>query len=120
LLAMWQKSKIAGSPLFSVPAKKFAMGFAAPLACGIVLTIGLWRFDHYDVMPAVWMLLYGAAVVNGGAFSVRVVPVMGWLFIAAGAVQFALPVGFGNILMGVSFGLLHMIFGAVIAKRYGG
>ncbi|MGI8812116.1 MAG: hypothetical protein ACR2IH_06260 [Pyrinomonadaceae bacterium] len=120
LLAMWQKSKIAGESAFSVPAKKFAFGFAAPLVCGIVITLGLGRLGYFEIMPAVWMLLYGAAVVTGGAFSVRVVPVMGWLFIAAGAVQFMLPSGYGNIMMGASFGLMHIIFGGIIAKRYGG
>ena len=120
LLAMWQKSKIAGQSLFSVPAKKFAFGFAAPLVCGVAITLGLWSFEHYEVMTPVWMLLYGAAVVTGGAFSVRIVPVMGWLFMAAGIVQFLLPASYGNLLMGASFGLLHIIFGGVIAKRYGG
>jgi hypothetical protein len=71
-------------------------------------------------MAPTWMLLYGAAVVTGGAFSVRVVPVMGWLFIAAGAVQFMLPASYGNILMGASFGVFHIVFGAIIAKKYGG
>jgi hypothetical protein len=120
LLAMWQKSKFSGTSLFSVPAKKFAFGFTPPLICGIAITLGMWRFEHYEVMAPIWMLLYGAAVVTGGAFSVRVVPVMGWLFLAIGAVAFALPASYGNILMGASFGLLHIIFGAIIARRYGG
>ncbi len=120
LLAMWQKSKIAGSSLFSVPARKFAFGFFPPLVCGVAITLGLWRYEYFEVMAPVWMLLYGAAVVTGGAFSVRVVPVMGWLFIALGATAFALPVSYGNILMGASFGVLHIVFGAIIARRYGG
>jgi hypothetical protein len=117
---MWQKSKIAEQPLVSVPAKKFAFGFTPSLICGVVITLGLWRYGHYEMMAPVWMLLYGASVVTGGAFSVRVVPVMGWLFIACGAAAFALPAAFGDYLMAASFGLLHIIFGAVIAKRYGG
>jgi hypothetical protein len=119
-LAMWQKSKIAGLSLISAPAKKFAFGFLPPLVCGVAITIGLWRFGQFEAMAPVWMLLYGAAVVTGGAFSVRIVPVMGWMFIAVGALAFALPANMGNILMGASFGLLHIIFGAVIARRYGG
>jgi hypothetical protein len=119
-LAMWQKSKIAGTSLFSAPAKKFAFGFTPPLICGVAITLGLWRYEHYEIMAPVWMMLYGASVVTGGAFSVRVVPVMGWLFIAIGAAAFALPAVYGNLLMGVSFGLVHIIFGAIIARRYGG
>src|SRR4051812_37508458 len=91
LLAMWQKSKIAGESLLSAPSRKFALSFAPPLVAGVVLTLGLWRYDHYELMAPAWMLLYGSAVVTGGAFSVKIVPVMGWFFIAAGAAAFALP-----------------------------
>jgi hypothetical protein len=120
LLGMWQKTKISQTPLISGPSKKFAFGFTPPLLAGVAITLGLWRFEHYEIMAPVWMLLYGAAVVTGGAFSVRVVPVMGWIFMAFGAVAFALPAGFGNILMGVTFGLVHIVFGLIIARRYGG
>jgi hypothetical protein len=120
LLAMWQKSKIAKMPLLTVPAKKFAFSFTPPLICGVVITLGLWRYGQFEIMAPVWMLLYGAAVVTGGAFSVRIVPVMGWIFIAFGAIAFALPAAYGNYLMGAAFGLTHIVFGAIIARRYGG
>lgn len=120
LLAMWQKSKIAGTSLFSTPAKKFAFGFTPSLIVGVAITLGLWRYELYEMMAPVWMLCYGASVVTGGAFSVRIVPVLGWLFIALGAAAFALPPAYGNYLMGASFGLLHIIFGAIIARKYGG
>ena len=120
LLAMWQKSKIGGQSLLSVPAKKFARGFAPPLVVGVAITLGLWQQGIYYVMAPVCMLCYGAAVVCGGAFSVRVVPIMGWCFIVLGAVAFLLPTGYGNAMMAASFGGLHIVFGAIIARRYGG
>lgn len=120
LLAMWQKSKIGGQSLLSAPAKKFAMSFAPPLIVGVVTVLGVWRYGDYFEMPAICMLCYGAAVVCGGAFSVRIIPIMGWCFILLGAVTFALPSNYGNLMMGASFGLLHIIFGAIIARRYGG
>ena len=120
LLAMWQKSKLAESSLLSAPARKFAFGVAPPLIAGVAITLGLWRYEQYELMAPVWILLYGAAVVTGGAFSVRVVPVMGWIFIALGAIAFALPASYGNYLMAASFGLTHIVFGLIIARRYGG
>ena len=120
LLAMWQKAKIAGGPLVSTPAKKFARGFAPPLLCGLAITLGLWRYEYYEMMAPVWMLCYGAAVVCGGAYSVRIIPVMGWCFMVLGAAAFALPAVYGNWLMAASFGVLHIVFGGVIARRYGG
>ncbi len=120
LAALWHKASRADASLFSAPAKKFAMSFAPPLIAGVAITVGLYRFGHYESMVPAWMLSYGAAVVCGGAFSVRVVPVMGWCFIAAGVIAYVLPTEFGNIYMAATFGLLHIVFGAVIAKKYGG
>ena len=120
ILAMWQKSKLIKTPLTSAPARKFAKSFLPPLICGIVLTLGLWRFEFYEAIVAVWLLSYGAAIVCGGAFSVKIVPVMGWLFIALGAVVFLLPKGFGDEMMAASFGVLHIVFGFIIARKYGG
>lgn len=120
VLAMWQKSKIANTKLNSAPARKFAISFLPPLVCGLAITLGLWRYEHYEIMAPVWIMLYGAATVTGGAFSVRVVPIMGWCFIAVGALGFALPADYRNILMAVAFGGLHIAGGFVIARRYGG
>lgn len=120
LLAMWQKSKIGKVPLLSAPAKKFARGFAPPLLCGVFITLGLWRLGHFEAMIPVWILCYGAAIVCGGAFSVKVVSILGWCFIALGAIAFALPIVFGNLMMGASFGILHIVFGAIIARKFGG
>lgn len=120
LLAMWQKSRIVESSLLSTPSKKFALSFAPPLIAGIAITLGLWRYEHYEMMVPVWLLCYGAAVICGGAFSVRIIPVMGWFFLTLGAAAFAMPSAFGNYLMAASFGLLHVVFGFIIARKYGG
>jgi hypothetical protein len=120
LFATWQKAKVAGVALTSAPAKKFAMSFLPPLICGVLITLGLWRFGRFEMMIPVWISLYGAAVASGGAFSVRAVPIMGWCFIALGAASFFLPASYGNTLMAASFGVLHIIFGLIIARKFGG
>lgn len=120
LLAMWQKSKMSQTSLTSAPARKFAMSFLPPLLCGVVVTLGLWRFEFYEAMVGVWLLSYGAAIVCGGAFSVKIIPVMGWLFMASGAIVFFLPRGFGDEIMALSFGALHIVFGIIIGRKFGG
>lgn len=119
-LAMWQKTKISESSLVSGPARKLIMNSLPPMLCGVFITIGLWRFGHFEMMVPVWIVCYGAAVVCGGAFSVKPVPIMGWCFMAVGAAAFFLPAGLGNTMMGVSFGLLHIVFGLIIGRRFGG
>lgn len=120
LLMMWQKSKLVEMPLTSVPAKKFARGFAPSLIAGVILTALLYLNGSFRILPAVWLTLYGTAVVSGGAYSVRTVPILGWLFITLGAISVFVPAAYGDLFMGIGFGGLHMVFGFVIARKYGG
>ena len=114
------KVRDARLPLVSGPARKFALSFVPTMIAGAVLTAVLVVRGDYALLPAVWMLLYGAAVVSAGTFSVPVVPVMGACFMGAGAVTLALPAGHGDLMMALTFGGLHLLFGGAIARRYGG
>jgi hypothetical protein len=114
------KARRFGVPLFRGAARKFGLSLAPPLLVGGVLTVALTRWGITESLPGVWMLLYGSGVATGGAFSVRAVPVLGVLFMVAGSITLFLPVAWGDWLMAASFGGLHIIFGWIIARRYGG
>jgi hypothetical protein len=106
-------------PIVSGPARKFALSFVPAMVAGAMLTIVLVSRGEYTLLPPMWMLLYGAAVVSAGTFSVRVVPFMGACFMLCGGAVLLFPT-IANVMMAVSFGGLHLAFGAAIARRYGG
>ena len=119
-LAMKRKAESAGVPWLSAPARRFLLSFTPPFLVGALLTVVLYRAALFSVIPGAWMLLYGTGVVTGGAFSVRVVPVMGLSFMLIGAVALFCPLAWGSALLAAGFGGLHLIFGFIIAKKYGG
>ena len=114
------KSRRMVQSLQSKPARRALLSFVPPLAVGAVLTAVLYRADYLQIVPGLWLLLYGAAVVTGGAFSVRIVPVMGLCFMVLGAVSLLTPAAWGDIFLALGFGLTHIVFGVAIARRYGG
>jgi hypothetical protein len=114
------KARRAGVSLVEGPARRFALGFLPPVLAGAALTWALYRGGDPGVIPGMWLLLYGAGVTTAGTFSVRVVPVMGVCFMAAGVAALLSPAAWGDVYLAAGFGGLHIIFGAAIARRYGG
>lgn len=121
-IAIWtsfSKARRAGGSLMTGPGRRFVYGMAPPLLVGALLTVLLVRMGATVAVPGVWLLLYGTGIVTGGAFSIRIVPLMGLCFMVLGAVALFYPHG-GDVFLGGGFGGLHIIFGAVIASKYGG
>lgn len=118
--AVVRKVRSARVPLLTGPGRKFLLSFSPPMLAGALLTVVFYRLGLTEVLPGVWLLLYGAAIVAGGAFSVQIVPVLGVCFMAAGALALFAPSAWSNWIMAASFGGLHIAFGIPIARRYGG
>ena len=114
------KAHRANSALLSGPGRKFLLSFAPPIVVGGLLTFALYAVGATAVLPGVWLLLYGTAIVTGGAFSVRVVPVMGFCLMSLGAAALFAPAVWGDAFMAAGFGVLQIGFGIWIARHHGG
>jgi hypothetical protein len=114
------KAHRANSTLFSGPGRKFLLSFAPPIIVGGLLTFALYAAGATGVLPGVWLLLYGTAIVTGGAFSVRIIPVMGFCLMSLGAAALLAPSAWGDAFMAGGFGVLQIGFGIWIARHHGG
>lgn len=136
--AIWWKASRHSIPLLSGQGRKFLLCLAPAIAAGMALTLAIYGFDvgpteeffvrrgridataTLKLLPGLWLLLYGAGVVSAGVFSVRPVPLFGACLMMTGIVALLTPAAWGNLWMAVGFGGLHIVFGIVIAQRYGG
>jgi hypothetical protein len=123
LLSAWaigRKAARARMSLLSGPGRKFVLSFTPSVVVGGVLTAVLFRAGLVSVLPGLWLMLYGTGVIAGGAFSVRIVPVMGLCFILCGLAAIITPPEWNDALLALGFGGLHIGFGIAIARRHGG
>jgi hypothetical protein len=120
LLSCTWKANRRGLPLFSGPARKVGLSLSPPLVAGAFLTFVLFRAGLDSALPATWLLLYGAGIITGGAFSVAIVPIMGICFMVLGGLAVLAPAAWANWFMAAGFGGLHIVFGFLIARRHGG
>lgn len=123
LIAGWsmdRKARAVEMPLVSGPGRKAVFSLSPPVIAGGLLTIVLFRAGLTNAIPGVWLLLYGTGVITGGMFSVGIVPIMGLCFMGLGAAALFAPPEFANWFMAAGFGGLHIVFGVIIARKYGG
>lgn len=119
-VAIHRKARRADLPLLSGTGRKFLLSFLPPALAGAVLTVALWQAGADALLPGVWLLLYGVAVVTAGTYSVKIVPVMGICFMILGVFALLATPAAGDLSMAVGFGGLQISFGTAIAGRHGG
>lgn len=119
-VTMVRKARAVKDPMMTGPGRRVLLGFLPAFGSAAVLTAPLVLTGVPALLPGVWLLLYGTGVVAGGAFSVRPVPLMGISFLLVGTIALFTPAAWGDAWMATGFGGLHIVFGSVIARRYGG
>ncbi len=119
-LGIYWKARRAGTPVLTRPGRKFLLSLFPPLLAGAVISAAIYSTGLSRLLPGVWLLLYGVGVMSAGTFSVPVVPVMGLSFMLGGIAAMFCPAAWGNAVMAAGFGGIHLFFGAIIARRYGG
>jgi hypothetical protein len=118
-LTVARKAHASGMALLAT-SRKVALGLAPPLVAGALLTAFLFQHGLYGPIPGLWLLLFGVAIAAVGTYSVRIVPAMGLCFMLLGGIALFSPAEWGNVLLAIGFGGVHIFFGIRIAWRHGG
>ena len=119
VVSMLWKARSLGQTLFNDAGRRFLTCLVPSLAVGAMLTAALWSRQQWSVIPPIWMLCYGTGILSAGTYAARPLPWMGAAFLALGTVALAEP-DWNQILLTATFGLLHVAFGIVLMRRFGG
>lgn len=115
-----RKCRESGTPLTgSATSRKLLMAFLPAMLAGGLLSFDLHLAGATDALPALWLTVYGAAVITAGAWSIRLIPLMGASFMLLGTLA-AFTALDNDLLLALGFGGLHMGFGLWIWRQHGG
>jgi hypothetical protein len=120
LIARHSRQPAQGFMLYRGPARKFVLSLCPSLLAGAVLTVVLWQEGLISLIPGTWLVLYGCAVLSASmmtnAAMMRLIAMMGGLFVVCGMVAFQVPPRWHNFALGMGFGSLHLFFGILIGR----
>jgi hypothetical protein len=119
-VTMRRKAAREGLALLAGPGRRFLLCLCPALVAGAFLTVALARAGQLDLLPGTWLLCYGAGVVAAGAFSPPIIPVTGAAFLVLGAAALIAPSNWGDALLALGFGGVHLVSGHIVARRHGG
>jgi hypothetical protein len=119
LLMTAHKTEKQGKSLWTANGRKLLLAFIPAMLVGGVLTLALFLRNDLTLLPGIWLSIYGAAVTTAGAHSVRIVPVMGTAFMVLGALVLLFPLP-TDLMLGIGLGGLHIGFGLLLWRNYGG
>lgn len=115
-----RKARAIGTPLTgTATSRKLLLAFVPAMLAGGLLSFDLHLAGATAALPALWLTVYGAAVITAGAWSIRVIPLMGMSFMVLGSLAAFTSLD-ANLLLALGFGGLHMGFGAWIWRQHGG
>jgi len=119
-IVMTRQARQSGHARYLGPLRKFLLCLCPALLAGAVLTLVLWHAGVEHLLPGTWLLLYGCAVLSASTVTVAstrgLIVVMGVLFVALGCIAYALPAAGQVAILGLGFGLLHLLVGLKIAR----
>ena len=116
---MLRKSRRQGFRLSRAAARRFFGTLTPALVAGALLTVALVRAGNLELVPGVWLLLYGAGLAAGGFFSLPCVSIAGAAFMALGTAALLWPAA-ATALLAAGFGAVHVALGAAIWRRHDG
>lgn len=112
-----RRARRLGVPMMDEGAKRALISLAIPLITGGLFILILLASDHFPLVAASTLLFYGLALVQASPNLFDEVRYLGYCEIALGLIAAAFP-GYGLYIWAVGFGVLHIIYGGLLLRKY--
>jgi len=112
-----RKAKKNGLKLWSAASRNLLLNLSIPLGAGGIFILIMLYTGHYELAAPASLIFYGLALIQGSSTMFDEIRYLGFTEIALGLISALYP-GYGLIFWTIGFGLLHIIYGAIMYNKY--
>jgi hypothetical protein len=113
----YRKARKTGQQFWNLSSRRLLLHLMIPLVTGGIFTPLLVLRNNLDLVPAILLIFYGLALVSAGKFTLGEIHYLGLTEIVLGILA-AIFIQQGMLLWTVGFGLVHIVYGAVMYYRH--
>jgi hypothetical protein len=113
----WRKARKQGLPVWDHTSKRLAWNMIIPLVAGGAFILGMLRYDAWIFVAPACLLFYGLALVNASKYTLTDIRYLGYCEIILGLINMFF-IGYGLSFWALGFGVLHIIYGAIMWVKY--
>lgn len=114
---MPKKARKLGVNIWNNASRQLLLDLSIPLATGGIFMLILILQGYFTTLAATCLLFYGVALTNASRHTFKEVMYLGICEILLGLTAAFLP-GYGLIFWALGFGVLHILYGALMHYRY--
>lgn len=112
-----RKSRKYNLPIWTTATKKMLINLAIPLLVGGVFCLALLYHQIYVLIAPATLLFYGLALINAEKYTFSDIKYLGFCELALGCVSLFF-LGYGLVFWIIGFGILHILYGLIVFKKY--
>lgn len=112
-----RKSKKYNLPIWTSATKNMLFNLAVPLVVGGIFCLALVFHGIYGLIAPATLIFYGLAVINAEKYTFSDIKYLGFSELVLGCISL-FYIGYGLIFWIIGFGILHIVYGLVMFKKY--
>lgn len=114
----YRKNKKAGVSIWNSASKKMIINLGIPFAAGAIFVLALVLNGDWKYVSSCCLLFYGLSLINGSKYTVSDIKYLGVLEVVLGCIGLFISPGYGLYLWAFGFGVLHIVYGVIMWRKY--
>jgi hypothetical protein len=106
-----------GLALWTMASRTLLLNVAIPMATGGIFILIILSTGHFGLAAPASLLFYGLALIQGSTNTVDEIRYLGYCEIVLGLISALYP-GYGLLFWAFGFGILHIVYGAIMYNKY--